>query len=154
MDHRGTILEALGIQVVHADSDRVVCTMPVDERTRQPMGVLHGGASVVLAETAASLGTYLQIDHETEMSFGMEINANHVRSASSGTVTATAVPLHKGRTSMVWDIRITDEQGRLICVSRCTVAIVKKRGKNEAGDTLEHITEQMATAADSNPGGA
>jgi uncharacterized protein (TIGR00369 family) len=148
IDTRGTILEALGIQVVHAEADRVVCTMPVDERTKQPMGVLHGGASVVLAETAASLGTYLQIDHETEVSFGMEINANHVRSAASGLVTATAVPLHKGRSSMVWDIRVTDEQGKLICVSRCTVAIVKKR---ERSDAMRNATGQTITAPDTNP---
>jgi len=124
---QGTIMETLGIGMIHVSADRVVCTMPVDERTKQPFGVLHGGASLVLAETAASVGTYMQIDQEHEIAVGMEINANHLRSVASGKVTATAVPLHKGRSSMVWDIKITDEQDRLICISRCTMAIVQKR---------------------------
>ena len=119
-------MEALGIDIVEATADRVVCTMPVDPRTRQPAGVLHGGASLVLAETAASIGTHIQINQAEEIAVGMEINANHLRPVSEGTVTAVAVPLHKGRSSMVWDIRISDAAGRLICVSRCTVAIVKK----------------------------
>ncbi len=126
MNQQGTIMEALGIETVHLSADRVVCTMPVDGRTRQPFGLLHGGASVVLAETAASLGTFANIDQEQEYAVGMEINANHLRSVSDGQVTATAVPLHRGRTTMVWDIKITDDKDRLICVSRCTVAIRKK----------------------------
>lgn len=125
---KGTIMESLGIETLHVSAERVVCTMPVDARTMQPFGVLHGGASLVLAETAASIGTYVQIDQASEIAVGMEINANHLRSVDHGKVTATAVPLHKGRTSMVWDIRITDDEDRLICVSRCTMAIVKKRG--------------------------
>jgi 1,4-dihydroxy-2-naphthoyl-CoA hydrolase len=126
MNQQGTIMEALGIETVHLSADRVVCTMPVDGRTRQPFGLLHGGASVVLAETAASLGTFANIDQEQEYAVGMEINANHLRSVADGQVTATAVPLHRGRTTMVWDIKITDDKDRLICVSRCTVAIRKK----------------------------
>lgn len=126
MNQQGTIMEALGIETVHLSANRVVCTMPVDGRTRQPFGLLHGGASVVLAETAASLGTFANIDQEQEYAVGMEINANHLRSVSDGQVTATAVPLHRGRTTMVWDIKITDDKDRLICVSRCTVAIRKK----------------------------
>lgn len=126
MNQQGTIMEALGIETVHLSADRVVCTMPVDGRTRQPFGLLHGGASVVLAETAASLGTFANIDQEQEYAVGMEINANHLRSVYDGQVTATAVPLHRGRTTMVWDIKITDDKDRLICVSRCTVAIRKK----------------------------
>ena len=128
MDTRGTIMEALDIETVLASPDRVVCTMPVNEKTRQPFGLLHGGASLVLAETAASIGTYVQIDQEREIAVGMEINANHVRSVTEGKVTAVATPLHKGRSTMVWDIKITDEKDRLICVSRCTMAILKKRG--------------------------
>ena len=123
----GTIMEALGIEIVQADADKVICTMPVNERTRQPFGVLHGGASVVLAETAASIGTFVQIEQEHEIAVGMEINANHLKSVKEGTVTAIATPIHKGRTSMVWDIRISDDQGRLICISRCTMAIIHKR---------------------------
>jgi 1,4-dihydroxy-2-naphthoyl-CoA hydrolase len=126
MDIKGTIIETLDIKMVEVGADRVVCTMPVGPKTRQPFGMLHGGASLVLAETAASIGASLHIDQENQIAVGMEINANHLRSVSDGMVTAVAVPLHKGRKSMVWDIRITDGQNRLICVSRCTVAITSK----------------------------
>lgn len=120
-------MEALGIKVIELSEDRVVATMPVHGATRQPFGLLHGGASVVLAETAASVGTYMSIDPQTQNAVGMEINANHLRSVKDGIVTAVAEPIHKGRTSMVWDIRIRDEADRLICISRCTVAIVPKK---------------------------
>lgn len=126
IDTTNTIIEALGIEMPVLEKERVVCTMPVDGRTKQPFGVLHGGASLVLAETAASVGTWLHIDAECEAAAGMEINANHLRSVASGNVTAVATPLHRGRTTMVWDIRISDEAQRLICVSRCTVAIIQK----------------------------
>lgn len=127
MNIQGTIMEALEIKTIQLDPDQVICTMPVNDKTKQPFGFLHGGASLVLAETAASIGTYNQIDQEREAAFAMEINANHLRSVSEGKVTAVATPLHKGRTSMVWDIKISDEQERLICISRCTVAIVRKK---------------------------
>ncbi|WP_376775459.1 hotdog fold thioesterase [Cohnella nanjingensis] len=117
---------ALGMQITELTADRVVATMPVSAATRQYFGVLHGGASVALAETVASVGTYHQIDKETKVAVGLEINANHIRGKRDGIVTATATPLHKGRTTMVWDIKITDEDERLICISRCTVAIVPK----------------------------
>jgi uncharacterized protein (TIGR00369 family) len=117
----------LGIEVVELSHERVVATMPVDHRTLQPFGVLHGGASVALAETVASLGAAGRIDRERFAAFGQEINANHIRAKSEGVVTATAPPLHVGRTSHVWSIRITDEAGKLICISRCTMAIVPKR---------------------------
>jgi uncharacterized protein (TIGR00369 family) len=120
----GTMIEALGIQVVRAEPDVVVMTMPVTDTTRQPFGVLHGGASVALAESAASLGTWLNCDPSRERAMGIEINANHIRAKQDGVVTATATPLHRGRRTMVWDIRITDEEHRLICISRCTVAVV------------------------------
>lgn len=126
METKNTILEALDIEILETLPDRVVCTMPVGPKTRQPMGMLHGGASVVLAETAASIGTWIQIDQENEIAAGMEINANHLRPVKDGRVTAVAVPVHRGRSTMVWEIRITDERGRLVCISRCTVAIVKK----------------------------
>lgn len=127
MDLSGTLMEALGIEVAEVTPDRVVCTMPVDQRTKQPFGYLHGGASLALAETAASIGAAANADLSREIAFGMEINANHLHSVAAGRVTAVAVPLHKGSTSMVWEIRITDEQERLICISRCTMAIRQKR---------------------------
>lgn len=120
-----TLISALGITIEEVTHERVTATMPVDERTRQPFGVLHGGASVALAETVASVGTYNLVDKETEGCAGLEINANHIRSKSSGIVKAIGTPLHKGKTTMVWDIKIVDEEENLICVSRCTMAILK-----------------------------
>ncbi|WP_276357993.1 hotdog fold thioesterase [Cohnella caldifontis] len=125
--YENTMFGALGMRLIEITPDRVVATMPVGPATRQYFGILHGGASVALAETVASVGTYHLIDKETQAAVGMEINANHLRSKKDGVVTATATPFHKGRTTMVWDIRITDEENRLICISRCTVAIVPKR---------------------------
>ena len=126
---RGTAAEALDITVVEAAEDRLVATMPVGPNQRQPGGYLHGGISVALAETVASLGSLLHIDRERQMAFGLEINANHLRPKREGVVTATATPLHLGRTTHIWDIRIVDEQGKLICVSRCTVAVVERPAK-------------------------
>ncbi|WP_067932017.1 hotdog fold thioesterase [Alicyclobacillus kakegawensis] len=129
------MMETLGIEVQELNKDRVVMTMPVDDRTRQPYGMLHGGASVALAESAASFGTALNIDLDRQMGVGLEINANHLRPKRDGVVTATAVPVHRGRTTMIWDIRITDEQGRLVCISRCTVAIVSRdRSVSQVGE--------------------
>ena len=119
-------MESLGIEIVAFDRDRVVATMPVDHRTHQPFGLLHGGASVALAESVASLGAGLHVDRERQMVVGVEINANHVRAVRSGTVTAVGTPLHVGRTTQVWDVRISDERGRLVCVSRCTLAAVPR----------------------------
>lgn len=123
---KGTLLEALGIEITELGEGRVVATMPVDHRTHQPFGLLHGGASVALAETVASIGAYALVDQETENVVGLEINANHVRAVRNGTVTATGTVLHRGKTTMVWDIKIVDEQQRLVCVSRCTIAVIKK----------------------------
>jgi uncharacterized protein (TIGR00369 family) len=101
--------------------------MPVHDATRQPFGQLHGGASVVLAETVASVGSWNLLDMEKEYAAGLEINANHIRGKSEGTVKATGFPIHKGKTTMVWDIKITDEQNdKLICIARCTMAVLKK----------------------------
>jgi 1,4-dihydroxy-2-naphthoyl-CoA hydrolase len=127
MRSENTISQALGIKEELLTKDKVIYTMPVDDRTRQPFGYLHGGASVVLAETAASVGTYLNINTEEEIAFGIEINANHVKSKKDGVVKATAIPLHKGKTTMVWDIKIEDEEENLICISRCTVGVIKKK---------------------------
>lgn len=121
------LMEALGIEFVTLEKDLVVMTMPIDERTHQPAGYLHGGASVLLAETAASIGGFLNVDQENEAVFGVEINANHVKSKQEGLVTATATPLHRGKTTMVWDIKITDETDSLVCVSRCTIGVVQRR---------------------------
>jgi uncharacterized protein (TIGR00369 family) len=120
-----TLIEALGIEITHLGEGKVVATMPVDRRTRQPFGLLHGGASVALAETVASIGAYELVDKETEAVAGLEINANHVRPKTEGVVTAIGTVLHQGKTTMVWDIKITDEQDRLICVARCTMAVMK-----------------------------
>jgi 1,4-dihydroxy-2-naphthoyl-CoA hydrolase len=124
---KNTLLEALGIEIVEVSAGKVVATMPVDERTRQPLGVLHGGASVALAETVASIGAYELVDKEKEIVVGLEINANHIRSVREGNVTATGTVLHRGRTTMVWDIKIVDEEDRLVSVSRCTIAILPKK---------------------------
>ena len=117
----------LGIELTVLTEDRVEATMPVDERTRQPFGVLHGGASVALSETVASIAALLNMDRSKYVAMGLEINANHVRAKTEGVVTAAATPLHRGRTTQVWDVRIVDEQDRLICVSRCTVAVVPRQ---------------------------
>ena len=114
----------LGITFVELTRERVVARMPVDPRVHQPFGLLHGGASVALAETVASVAAWLHIDQAREAAVGLEINANHVRGKRDGAVTATATPAHVGRTTHVWDVRIVDEEDRLVCVSRCTVAIV------------------------------
>lgn len=130
MSIKGTLMEALRIEMVEITPDKVVATMPVGEATRQPAGILHGGASVALAETVASVGTYNLIDQKNQIAVGLEINANHIRGKRDGIVTAVAVPLHKGRTTMVWDIKIKDEDGKLVCVSRCTMAIVDRKPMN------------------------
>ncbi|MHB1651736.1 MAG: hotdog fold thioesterase [Desulfitobacteriaceae bacterium] len=124
---KGTLMEALGIEIIELGPEKVVATMPVNEATRQPVGILHGGASVALAETVASMGTYNLIDRENQQAVGLEINANHIRGKRDGIVTAVGTPLHKGRTTMVWDIKINDEDGKLICVSRCTIAIIDRK---------------------------
>jgi len=124
-----TLVEALGIETVICTKEKVIMRMPVTAATRQPFGLLHGGASVALAETAASMGTWMNINQETQAAVGLEINANHLRGKADGVVTATATPLHTGRTTMVWDIRIADEAGKLVCISRCTVAIINQVSK-------------------------
>lgn len=107
--------------------DKVILTMPVNAKTRQPYGILHGGASVALAESAASIGAALNLDSERQRAVGIEINANHIKSKADGMVKATAVPLHRGKKIMVWEIKIVDEKEDLICVSRCTLAILDKK---------------------------
>ena len=119
--------KTLGIEILELTPQRVVATMPVDQRTRQPFGILHGGASVALAETVASFGAVGLIDRERFVAVGQEINANHLRPKLDGVVTATAVPVHAGRTTQVWSIEIRDEAGKLVCISRCTMAVVERK---------------------------
>ena len=112
-----TIHSALGIEIEEMSPERVVATMPVDHRTHQPFGLLHGGASVVLAESVASIGAVLNAG-PGRVAVGMEVNANHIRSKRSGQVRAVGTPVHIGKNTTVWEIRITDEQEQLICLSR------------------------------------
>lgn len=126
----GSIWDILDILVVSVDKNRVIATMPVGPNQRQQVGYLHGGASVTLAESLASLGTALNIDMDRQMAFGLEINANHLRPKRDGMLTGIATPIHKGRTTHVWEIKISDENDKLICISRCTVAIIDRPPDN------------------------
>lgn len=116
----------IGLQFSEVGDNYLKASIPVDERTKQPYGLLHGGASCVLAETLGSVASALVIDPEKFICVGLEINANHVRSARSGRVTGICTPIHIGTSTHVWDIKIHDEREKLICVSRLTVAILKK----------------------------
>ena len=124
---KNTLGEYLGMQFSEIGEDYLKATMPVDHRTHQPYGLLHGGASAALAETLGSVSSALVIDQSKFICVGIEINANHVRGVSSGIVTGTCTPIHIGATTHVWDIRIHDERNKLVCVSRLTVAILKKK---------------------------
>ena len=119
-----TMAEFLGLKWVEIGDDFLKLSMPVNAKTQQPYGFLHGGASCVLAETVGSVGSVLVIDQEKYYCVGLEINANHLRSVTKGIVTATATPLHLGKSTHVWDIKIYDEQEKLFCVSRLTMAIL------------------------------
>ena len=121
-----TLLATLGIEVLETTKQKVVARMPVGPRVHQPFGLLHGGASVALAETVASIGAWMNCDQATQNVVGIEINANHLRGVRDGTVTATATPMHVGRSTQVWSISIVDEAGKAVCVSRCTLAVVPK----------------------------
>ncbi len=116
----------LGIELTELGPDYLRGTLPVCERTRQPMGLLHGGANVVLAETLGSIAANLCIDTDVYYALGQEINANHLRAVGEGKVTGTAKPVHLGRTTQVWDIRIEDAHGRLSCISRITMAVLQR----------------------------
>lgn len=122
-----TVLEVLGIQLEVTSKDRVVATMPVDGRHHQPAGILHGGVSVVLAETVASIGAHLNAG-EGRTAVGLEINANHIRPKREGLLRAVATPVHIGNRTSVWEVRITDEREKLVCTSRCTLAFVPQGG--------------------------
>jgi uncharacterized protein (TIGR00369 family) len=122
-----TVLHTLGITIESAEKELVRLSMPVNARVHQYTGLLHGGVSVVLAETAASIGAALNTDLTRYTPVGIEINANHLRAKRDGFVIATATPEHVGRSTQVWSVHIADEDGRAVCVSRCTVAVVPKR---------------------------
>lgn len=125
--NRNTLVEHLGMRVTEVGADFVRGTMPVDARTRQPFGLLHGGASVALAESLGSLAANLCVDQSTHMAVGLDINANHVRAATDGLVTGTARALHVGQSTQVWEIRIEDAHARLLCIARLTMAVVPHR---------------------------
>jgi uncharacterized protein (TIGR00369 family) len=123
-----TVYGALGIEMVSYDPDEVTLKLTVDDRHRQHAGLLHGGISVLLAESAASVAAALSVDMTEVSVAGMEINANHLRRVTSGVVTAVARPIHRGRKSHVYGVEVRDDQDRLVCVSRCTIAVTPLRG--------------------------
>lgn len=125
--HKNTAVERLGIEFLEVGDDFIRARVPVDTRTRQPYGILHGGVSVVLAETLGSCGAAFAAP-EGHRAVGLDINANHLRATTSGWVTGTARPVHVGRTTQVWQIDLQDEQGRLTCVSRITMAVLAPQG--------------------------
>lgn len=122
-----TMSEYIGIEFTEIGKDFLKAKMPVDHRTQQPYGLLHGGASCVLAETVGSLASAMVVDHTKYACVGLDINANHIRSAREGYVTAIATPLHLGGSTHVWDIKIYDDVSKLICISRLTIAVVPKK---------------------------
>lgn len=124
---QNTMAEHLGIEWTEVGTDFLKATMPVDHRTNQPYGLLHGGASCVLAETLGSVASAMVVDHSKFYCVGLEINANHIRSAREGVVTGIAKPLHIGASTHVWDIKIYDHREKLVCVSRLTVAVIPRK---------------------------
>ena len=122
-----TLMDALGIKITKFTKESIEATMPVDERTIQYYGMLHGGASVALAETLASVGAAAHIDLENEMVVGLEINANHLKSARTGVVTGVGKPVHVGKKTQVWAIEMKNDAGQLLCISRCTLAVIAKK---------------------------
>jgi 1,4-dihydroxy-2-naphthoyl-CoA hydrolase len=128
---KSNMAEHLGMEWVEVGDDFLKARMPVDHRTRQPYGLLHGGASVALAETLGSVGAAMVVDHRKFYCVGLEINANHVRAAREGFVTGTASPIHIGSSTQVWDIKIYNEANKLVCVSRITIAVLKVVNKKE-----------------------
>ena len=121
-----TLLEHLDIKFTEVEDDYIKATMPVDHRTHQPYGLLHGGASVVLAESLGSVAAHCTVDTTKQYAVGLDINANHIRTAKSGIVTGVTKPIHIGRKTQVWEVKITNEDEKLICISRITMAIVDK----------------------------
>ena len=131
---KNTMTEVLGIEWTEVGDNFIKASMPVDNRTKQPYGLLHGGASCVLAETLGSVASAMVIDHNKFLCVGIEINANHIRGAREGIVVGTVTPLHLGATTHVWDIKIHDNKEKLICVSRLTVAIIPRKDNPTTGN--------------------
>lgn len=121
---KGTLMEALGIEFVPSGAEEIRARMPVEPRTHQPMGLLHGGATVALAESVGSVGSFLLIDQAHRSVVGIEVNANHLKAVRNGSVTAVGRLMHKGRTTHVWDIRVTNEAGELVALCRITNLII------------------------------
>ena len=121
---QGNMISHLGIEFLEINEDSLKARMPVDERTIQPAGILHGGASAALAETLGSMAANLCIDPTKKVCVGMEINANHIRPVSSGWVTGVVTPVHLGKTTQIWQILIEDDAGKLVCISRLTLAVI------------------------------
>jgi len=121
-----TMVENLGIEIIDVGQNFISGKMPVDERTKQPFGLLHGGASVALAETLGSIGAGMQIDHSSQSVVGIEINANHLKSVKSGWVFGTATAIRIGRKIQVWEIDIKDKNDNYVCKSRLTLAVIEK----------------------------
>ena len=123
--------DALGLEYLLISRDEMRAKMPVNENTIQPMGILHGGASVALAETLASIGAWLNITDETKVAVGLEINANHIKTVRAGqSVIGISKPLHRGAQTQIWETRIETENGKLVCISRCTIAVIKRRNNS------------------------
>jgi 1,4-dihydroxy-2-naphthoyl-CoA hydrolase len=120
--------DLLGIKYRQVSKDEMIAEMPVNENTIQPFGILHGGASVALAETLSSVGAWINLTDDSQLAVGLEINANHVRSVPAGEIViGRATPLHRGAQTQIWESRIETDTGKLVCISRCTIAIIKKR---------------------------
>ncbi len=124
---RGTLSDHLGIEFTNVGDDHLVATMPIDQRTLQPMGIMHGGASCALAETVGSAAANYCIDQREKVCVGLDININHIRPVRSGIVTAVAKPLHLGKTTQVWEIKIHNEQKQLVSAARLTLAVIGKK---------------------------
>ncbi len=128
INQRKTLLHSLGIELLEVSKNEVRAKMPVDERTHQMYGMLHGGASVALAETLCSIGAHLFIEIDTQMAVGLEINANHIKSMRSGWVIGVAKPIHIGKKTQIWQMELKNEEdGSLVCTSRCTMAVIDKK---------------------------
>ncbi len=125
--YKPSMAEHIGIKMEEIGEDYLIASMPVENKTHQPHGVLHGGASVALAETVGSIAANLVLDLDTQYAVGLDINANHVRAVASGKVFATGKAIHIGRSTQVWSIEIRNEEGKMVCISRITMAVVDKR---------------------------
>ncbi len=131
---KGNMGEHLGIEFLEIGEDYLLAKMPVDHRTKQPLGLLHGGASVVLAETMGSVGAMLTVDPSKFYCVGLEVNANHIKSATNGFVYGKATPIHVGRKTQVWEIKISTEGGQLVCASRITMVVLERKVAKETNE--------------------